>query len=205
MLPAENEVSALVEKGLVLEGRGRDYEAFNIYNRAHKNGDLLGTAFVGKMYLGGWGVRADACRAINYFEFVIQRVRSDSSLAMIVAKVGLASAYAEGKCVFINRDIALRLIEEVLFANGGGDYKTKTWNLDKLQARNFTNAHVRKHYIGAALYMLGNGADPTSMAATDVKILRKAAEFGNQYALRQLQNTNLPPKPKEFIKEFINY
>ncbi|WP_281746907.1 hypothetical protein [Helicobacter suis] len=43
------------------------------------------------------------------------------------------------------------------------------------------------------------------MAATDVKILRKAAEFGNQYALRQLQNTNLPPKPKEFIKEFINY
>ncbi|WP_163499035.1 sel1 repeat family protein [Helicobacter suis] len=197
-LLAEGGVSTLIERGLRLESKGSDYEAYRLYSQAQKNGDLLGTAFVGKMYLGGWGVKKDACRAVTYFEFVINRARSDNNLAAIVAKVGLASAYAEGKCVFVNRDIALKLIQEVLFVNGGGNYKTG-WHLARLEARKFTKEHVRKHYIGAALYMLGNGANPTAGSAIDVEILKKAVEFGNQYALEQLQNANQPPKPKEFI------
>ncbi|BDQ26327.1 hypothetical protein HHE02_07540 [Helicobacter heilmannii] len=198
LLHAEEGVSMLVQKGIELESYGYNKDALVLYTKAQENGDLLAMAFVGKMYLGGWGVKKDACRAVDDFELVISLAQSDKEIAMLVAKVGLASAYAEGDCVLADGTKALELIKEVLFANGASDH-AGMFHLENLQAGDFYKTPLRKEYIGLALYLLGNQMDPRlSLQKIRVDILEKAAEFGNRRAKRELQTAGLrPPGPSQ--------
>lgn len=49
------EVSALMLRGIRATHKGHYQEAFHIFKQAHKQGDLLGSAYLGHMYLFGVG------------------------------------------------------------------------------------------------------------------------------------------------------
>ncbi|BCZ16721.1 hypothetical protein NHP190003_00030 [Helicobacter sp. NHP19-003] len=189
LLHAEEGVGVLVQKGMELERFGYNKDALVLYTRAQQGGDLLATAFVGKMYLGGWGVKRDSCRAVGYFELVINHAHSNKELAMLVAKVGLASAYAEGACVSADSEKALNLIKDVLLANGADYTREGSLRVENLRAGDFSATPLRREYIGLAFYLLGNGMNPQALSSqmVDIDTLKKAAEFGNENAKRELQ------------------
>ncbi|BEG56315.1 hypothetical protein NHP21005_00030 [Helicobacter sp. NHP21005] len=189
LLHAEEGVDVLVQKGIVLESYGDNRDALTLYTKAQQNGDLLAAAFVGKMYLGGWGVKRDACRAVGYFELVIEHAHSNKELAMLVAKVSLASAYAEGACVNVDSKKALNLIKDVLLANGADYTEEGFLSIDNLWVSDFSTTPLRREYIGLALYLLGNGVNPKALSSqmVDIDVLKKAVEFGNKSAKRELQ------------------
>ncbi|GMB95646.1 hypothetical protein [Helicobacter sp. NHP22-001] len=198
LLQAEEGVSALVQRGIEFESHGHNKEALVFYTQAHKKGDLLATAFVGKMYLGGWGVKKDACRAVGYFELVVSHGHNDKELAMLVAKVGLASAYVEGACVSVDSAKALKLVKDVLYANGAGDVHGGALRVERLWVGDFSTTPLRKEYIGIALYLLGNGANPKALSTQmiDIETLKKAVEFDNEYAKRELRIAELAHQEK---------
>ncbi|MFC3847270.1 tetratricopeptide repeat protein [Helicobacter baculiformis] len=217
LLRAE-EVSALMLRGIKATHDGRYKEAFHLFKQAHKQGDLLGSAYLGEMYLFGDGMKEDACKAKHYFTLVIKKKPSQNGdVAVIMAKALLSSMYSDGSCVKKDWDKTAQLLTEVLEANGALirlDGTNLYVNLDELRAQDFGKFSLRGGMVGASVDMMGQCLEfsPKFKASKQALLIAKACyekalEFGLD-ATKHLQRVQQKlqrqtPKQNPEVKIFL--
>ncbi|WP_120945869.1 MULTISPECIES: SEL1-like repeat protein [Helicobacter] len=153
------EVSAFMQRGIKAAHDGHYKEAFGIFKQAHKQGDILGSAYLGEAYLFGDGRKKNACKAKHYFQLVIKKKdMQNQDAAVIMAKAFLSSMYSDGSCVKKNWDKVEQLLTEILDANGVFirlDGANLCVNLDGLRAKDFKGFALRRIMLGGAIDMMG--------------------------------------------------
>ncbi len=185
-------VSSLVLQGMIASSHGQYAEAIKDYKKASQQGDTLGTAYLGALYLSGVGGN-QPCKAQPLLKSVLNKARSNE-LATLIATASLFQLLASQSCPASIDPQKLQLsLLRAINANGAhivaknGYYQQI--NLDGLD-QNMTQHPLRIPYVGACLVALAGleaRKEQQGNFAVAKALLKKAVQFNTPGAKEALQ------------------